>query len=102
MENKEIEQQYHCECCHCKKIFMFLVLLLLAFIAGIMVGHCQSMPYGYHQPHHAQFIPIHKKQQIKPKKIHHHLQQMNSQPSLNEDEQPEQNSQMGGFVVEID
>ncbi|MBR5599233.1 MAG: hypothetical protein IKW39_04255, partial [Alphaproteobacteria bacterium] len=34
------------ECYQCKKIFMALVLLILTFMAGIMVGNCSRCHYS--------------------------------------------------------
>ena len=36
----------NCQCDHCKKIFMALVVLILTFMAGIMVGNCGRCRYS--------------------------------------------------------
>jgi len=86
MENKECEHE-SCECCHCKKIFMLLVLMILSFIAGIMVGNCSTKyPYDfYHYNHHF----VHNPHPI-PKS---NAAQQNAQPSSS--------AEAEGFVIEV-
>ncbi len=82
-----------CECCYCKKIFMGLVILILTFMAGIMVGNCGRCHYSdnYYQNHYH-----HKKN--KHKKLHKGMHQMPI-PTQN---QTYPDNQAGGFVIEID
>lgn len=88
-EINEKGQDYYCECCHCKKIFMFLVLLILSFIAGIMVGCCNRNYYSHIPPYNQQMIPP----QTHPAKFHR-----GAQPSKTETPA----SQNGGFVFEVE
>lgn len=99
IEDKRTEPSDYCECCHCKKIFMFLVLLLLSFIAGIMVGNCQSTTYSYIPPYYMQNAAMHSSS-MKQKKYHRGLQQIEHQNNSNKQQQP--NAQMGGFIVEVE
>ena len=67
---------------------MLLVLLILAFIAGIMTGHCQSSYPAYMHYYTPQMIPAH----AKATKLHKHSQK----------QAPMVNSQPGGFIIEVD
>ena len=95
MESRETETCC-CDCCHCKKVFMLIVLILLSFIAGIMVGNCQSQyPYGmYYAP---QIIPSH----AKIKKLHRGALQKSTNADSSSAEQ-QSNAQIGGYIIEID
>lgn len=93
--------RYDCECCHCKKIFMILVLLILVFIAGIMVGNCgrcryaDNFYYGQQQYTRANNIPA--------KKYHRGMQEIAPNPSVTRNTNAViPNNQLGGFIVEID
>lgn len=98
-ENHEEQQACCCECCHCKKIFMAMVIIILAFITGIMVGSCRQqyvidMPY-YANPHFVQH------------KMMKHPQSMQKQPSTNPTTQPspastDANAQFGGYIIEVE
>jgi len=94
MESKQNETGCCCECCHCKKIFMFLVLLFFAFIAGIMVGNCQST-YIYPDMYGYETIP--QPTQIKIKKFHRGASK--NQSETNNMNQSVPNAQLGGFIV---
>lgn len=94
MESKQSESDYYCECCHCKKIFMLLVLLFLAFIAGIMVGNCQST---YVYPDMYSYQTTSQPTQIKIKKFHRGASQ--NQTQTNNMNQAVPNAQLGGFIV---
>ena len=88
-EINEKGQDYYCECCHCKKIFMLIVLLILSFIAGIMVGCCKS--------NHPDYMPIYNQQMMQKQhqatKFHRGAQPINTKT---------QSSQTGGFVFEVE
>lgn len=94
IESKENESGCYCECCHCKKIFMLLVLLMLAFITGIMVGNCQST---YIYPDIYSYQSASQPTQIKIKKFHRGASQNNS--TTNTTNQAVPNAQLGGFIV---
>ena len=53
-DEKNTTQHVDYECCYCKKIFMGLVILILTFMAGIMVGNCGRCHYSdnYYQNHY--------------------------------------------------
>lgn len=92
---------YECECCHCKKIFMFLVLLILVFIAGIMVGNCGRCRYAdnfyYGQQQYA------RNNNLAAKKYHRGMQEVAPAPTATRNvNRTYPNNQMGGFIVEID
>ena len=92
---------YECECCHCKKIFMFLVLLILVFIAGIMVGNCGRCRYAdnfyYGQQQYA------RNNSMATKKYHRGMQEIAPAPTASRNvNRVYPNNQLGGFVVEID
>lgn len=97
METREEQESYYCECCHCKKIFMLLVLLILAFIAGIMVGNCQSRtsysPYGYIPTTSAHTI-------VKP--MHRGALQPHANTNQPATNQPNPNAQVSGYILEIE
>lgn len=100
-ENKEPEIGCYCECCHCKKIFMLLVLLILAFIAGIMVGNCRSTYPSYMHYYTPQMMPAHI---IKAKQLHRGALQKKTKPdNANAAATPnEPAAQIGGYIIEID
>jgi hypothetical protein len=94
-ENHEEHPSCCCDCCHCKKIFMGIVVLILAFIAGIMVGNCRQqyyidMPY-ITAPHLAK----------------HQMSQQNgksaNQPAPTS-AAPDANTsaQLGGYIIEVE
>lgn len=107
---------YDCECCHCKKIFMLLVLLILVFMAGIMVGNCGRCRYAdnYYNKHYGYNFnnPQFAKQnpQIPSKKFHRGMQQVAPVPAAPTQDprnyqpqpQPFPNGQLGGFIIEVD
>lgn len=100
LENDENESNYYCECCHCKKVFMLLVVLILAFMAGIMVGCCKSQTYPaeiYHYNH--AMSPAH--QPIPGKKFHRGAQQIpaNGNPTA---PGAANGVPLGGFIIETD
>lgn len=89
-----------CECCHCKKIFMMLVLLILAFIAGIMVGNCSSCRYAdnyYDGMNYAQRDTLNAQ-----RKFHRGMQQINPNTPARRVNRPYAAPQAGGFVMEVD
>lgn len=93
--------RYECECCHCKKIFMFLVLLILVFIAGIMVGNCGRCRYAdnfyYGQQQYA------RNNSMASKKYHRGMQEVAPAPTTTRGvNRAYPSNQMGGFIVEID
>lgn len=94
--NKDNNNQcYHTDCCQCKKLFMTLVVLILTFMAGIMVGNCGKCRYSDYYYNNQSFAKHHHS---KPKKMHrgmHHIQPHTAT-------QAPQNNQTGGFVIEID
>ncbi len=98
IENREIPEQYGCECCHCKKIFMMMVVLILVFIAGIMVGNCGRCRYAdnYYAP---QVAKNYKKMQHK--KFHRGMHEVPSQADVNAN-QAYPDNQVGGFIIEVD
>lgn len=136
LENRdETENRYNhgdncgCECCHCKKIFMLLVVLILVFIAGIMVGNCGRCRYADNYDYNQHYIQLNRMhhQKIKPKKFHRGMQDISSQnanqngyyapagnsvqPAPQPDNYPYQGSaagqpypagQIGGFIIEVD
>ena len=79
-----------CDCCRCKKMFMLLVVLLLTFMAGIMVGNCRH-PYMIPEPNTTQLQRTYHRgmHEIAPKKH-------TATVSKNKD------AAVGGFIVEID
>ena len=97
MENTEQQAACYCECCHCKKVFMLLVLLILAFIAGIMVGHCQTS-YPPYMMHH--YAPQMVKPHLKAKKIHRGIH--TTAPNAPANAQTSPDDQIGGFIIEVD
>ena len=78
------------ECCICKKVFMTLVILILTFMAGIMVGNCGKCHYQDTYYYHTRPTLSNTPK----KKLHRgmHTISPSSTPS------PE----MGGFIIEID
>ncbi len=88
-EINEKGQDYYCECCHCKKIFMLIVLLILSFIAGIMVGCCNSNNHGYMPVYSQQMMP----QRAHPAKFHRGAHPTNAETPA---------PQTGGFVFEVE
>ena len=89
-----------CECCHCKKIFMMLVLLILAFIAGIMVGNCSRCRYAdnyYDTMNYAQRDTLNPQ-----RKFHRGMQQIAPNAQARRANRPYVAPQAGGFVMEVD
>lgn len=101
-DNKDYRNDYgcahDCECCHCKKIFMMLVLLILVFMAGIMVGNCGRCRYA--DNYYANSW-MHKHKHDKAKKFHRGMHELNPNMVKNNN-QSVPVEQTGGFVVEID
>lgn len=114
--NDDYRNHCDCECCHCKKIFMLLVLLILVFMAGIMVGNCGRCRYADHRNNaynygYNQQIS-HNNPQKKAKKIHRGMQPVTAPTNIpanihsptpyqpNPDTIPAE--QMGGFIIEVD
>lgn len=64
-----------CECCQCKRIFMMLVVLILVFIAGIMVGNCGRCRYADNYYYGPMFARRHNNMS-KPKKFHRGMQEI--------------------------
>ena len=89
-----------CECCHCKKIFMMLVLLILAFIAGIMVGNCSSCRYA--DTYYGPMNYADRGAMNNPKKFHRGMQQINPNMPSRRVNRPYAAPQAGGFVMEVD
>ncbi len=94
-----IENPNNCcnlECCMCKKIFMALVILILTFMAGIMVGNSGRCHYSDHyyqkQKHYS------NSHSQKPKKFHKGMHQI---PTSKQSPSSSPLSQ-GGFIIEID
>ena len=79
---------------------MMLVLLILAFIAGIMVGNCSSCRYAdnyYDGMTYAQ-----RNAMTPQKKFHRGMQQINPNPTARRINRPYAAPQAGGFVMEVD
>ena len=90
--------QYDCECCHCKKIFMMLVLLILTFMAGIMVGNCTSRPYIDSYPYGPYLAKQYK--HMKHKKFHKGMHEIT--PNTAQQQTPDMQGQaIEGYIVEI-
>lgn len=92
-----------CDCCHCKKIFMMLVLLILVFIAGIMVGNCGRCRYA--DNYYGDNMQFARNNTVsRPKKFHRGAQAIPStkSPTARKSVQPYPYGQNGGFVMEID
>ena len=89
----------YCECCHCKKIFMMLVLLILVFMAGIMVGNCGRCHYSdnYYDYESKIYHKHHKKN-----KLHRGMHQIPTSPNDNMVNQTTPVQEVGGFIVEIE
>ena len=90
--------QYECECCHCKKIFMMLVLLILTFMAGIMVGNCTSRPYMASYPYGPHLVKQYE--HMKHKKFHKGMHEV--APNTAQQNTPDMPKQaVEGYIVEI-
>ena len=90
--------QYECECCHCKKIFMMLVLLILTFMAGIMVGNCTSRPYMTSYPYGPHLVKQYE--HMKHKKFHKGMHEV--APNTAQQNTPDMpNQAVEGYIVEI-
>lgn len=90
--------QYECECCHCKKIFMMLVLLILTFMAGIMVGNCTSRSYIDTYPY-TQYMAK-QYNHMKHKKFHKGMHEV--APNTAQQTTPNMpNQAVEGYIVEI-
>ena len=98
-ENNKDNTQCEYECCQCKKIFMILVILILTFMAGIMVGNCGRCRYSDSQYYNRTHNNINKHQTIQ-KKFHRGMHET-PQPLPNTN-QTYPNDQVGGFLIEID
>lgn len=98
-DDNQANNNAYCECCQCKKIFMMLVLLILVFMAGIMVGNCGRCHYSdnYYQYTTNQFPPNHKKQ-----KLHRGMHQIPSSQNDNLATQNPQIQEIGGFIIEVE
>ena len=108
-ENKEkTETKEHSniccyECCHCKKMFMLIVILLLAFIAGIMVGNCR--PYYTTGNYYYAMHPQKRLNKIKKHKLHRGMHEV--APTQSQTPQPQPTSStpdtpLNGFIIEVD
>lgn len=96
--NEEAYSQYECECCHCKKIFMMLVLLILTFMAGIMVGNCTNRYYIDSYPY-GQYLAKQYKH-MKHKKFHKGMHEIT--PNATQQTTPDmQNQAVEGYIIEI-
>ena len=94
-DNNNDNNNYHhdCECYHCKKIFMVLVLLILTFMAGIMVGNCGRCRYSdYYYNNQAKMLKHHHKKHTKMHRGMHQVPQNVNTP----------NGQVEGFIIEVD
>ena len=95
--NENNKDNIHCdyECCQCKKIFMILVILILTFMAGIMVGNCGRCRYSdtFYNKHHQ--LKNHNN-----KKFHRGMHKLPEQAPNENTSYP--NNQTGGFLIEID
>lgn len=89
---------YDCECCHCKKIFMMLVLLILTFMAGIMVGNCVSKNRFYDYMYNPYTMQQYNPMRIK--KMHRGMHNVN--PNIVQNSKSQTDEPVGGFIVEID
>ena len=90
--------QYDCECCHCKKIFMMLVLLILTFMAGIMVGNCTNRYYIDSYPYGPYLAKQYK--HMKHKKFHKGMHEIT--PNTAQQQTPDMQGQaIEGYIVEI-
>lgn len=93
-DKNNIQETHDCECYQCKKIFMALVILILTFMAGIMVGNCGRCHYS--DNYYKNYFQDHNKSKVK--KLHKGMHQIPT---------PTQNiiipdNQAGGFVIEVD
>ncbi len=98
--NENDKDNIHCEyeCCQCKKIFMILVILLLTFMAGIMVGNCGRCRYSdaFYNKHYKLNHKSHKK-------FHRGMHKIpNQDPLSNQEPTFYPNNEAGGFLIEID
>lgn len=95
-EHHEENSSCNCECCHCKKIFMAAVIVILAFIAGIMVGNCRQQYYTA--------TPY----QINPHFVKHRMHHRGNPQSTNSPApsqmpaQSDANAQFGGYIIEVE
>ena len=96
-ENHEEHPSCCCDCCHCKKIFMGVVVLILAFIAGIMVGNCRQQ-YYIDMPYIAT-----------PQLVKHQMYHRGNNPHTSNMPQPapsaskaDTNAQLGGYIIEVE
>ena len=101
LDSPDKEIQCDCECCHCKKIFMLLVLLLLSFIAGIMVGNCQTR-YDTGMYYYTTLPVQQNTTQGRVRRFHRGAQPGNSGYNTGSNAQSVPNAQIGGFIVEVD
>ena len=106
-ENKTECQNTHaccCRCCHCKKIFMLIVILLLCFMAGIMVGRCNGCCYTHAYMHKTyKNVPAHH--QIKKQKLQRGMHQIQPETGLAPVQPaplpPYPDGAAGGFMIEV-
>ena len=80
-----------CQCDHCKKIFMALVVLILTFMAGIMVGNCGRCRYSDYY-YNNQPLKHHSKKTQKMHRGMHNIPQNT----------PSTNNQIEGFIIEVE
>lgn len=101
------ENQSHCccscGCCHCKRIFMLVIVLLLAFMAGIMVGSCRPCHYpnNYYSTAHASK----HFNKIKKHKLHrgmHQVESTTNAPQQPNDAEMNTTPQIEGYIIEVD
>ena len=81
-----------------KKIFMMLVLLILTFMAGIMVGNCTSRPYMTSYPYGPHLVKQYE--HMKHKKFHKGMHEV--APNTAQQNTPDMpNQAVEGYIVEI-
>ena len=93
-EHHEENTSCNCECCHCKKIFMVTVIVILAFIAGIMVGNCRQQYYS------AMPYPI--KSHFVKHKMHHRGNIQSSDTVQPNTAEAATNAELGGYIIEVE
>lgn len=102
MYNQNSEYNYPtcgCDCCHCKKIFMMLVLLILVFIAGIMVGNCGRCHYADNYYTETQYA--HHNNIANPRKMNRGMHPV-ANPAPMRGVNRVYPAPQGGFVMEVD
>lgn len=99
--NKDcLNGHYGCECCHCKKIFMMLVLLLLTFIAGIMVGSCGRRHYI--DDYYNTLSYANRGTYTSPRRLPRGMQPVSPSITARRANKAYSAPQAGGFVMEVD